>query len=241
MFFSTIIPTSNEEKYIGGILESLKNQTFKDFEVVIVDAGSKDDTKKKAYEFRKYFKHFKFILEKRKGISLARNTGAKASKGDILLFFDSDGVCDKDFLEKAAKQIRDRKLNTGGCYVRPITDRAVIKLFFLFYNFWIWLLQYFYPIMPGFCIFCDKKTFSKLNGFDETVILAEDFDLVKRSRKIGRFRVLKNMRINTSTRRFEEEGTWNLAMKYLRVFLYRIFVGEVRKDIFKYNMGYHRK
>ena len=241
MFFSVIIPTSNEEKYIGGILESLKNQTFKDFQVIIVDANSKDNTKKKAFEFRKYFKNFRFIIKKRKGISLARNVGAKKSKGDILAFFDSDGAFDKGFLGKAAEQIKKRKLNTTGCLVKPISNSALIKIFFLVYNFWLWLAQYFFPHMPGFCIFCDRKTFFKLKGFDETILLAEDFDFVNRSRRVGKFRVLKNLRINTSIRRFEEEGTWKLTGKYLLAFLYRIFVGEIRRDIFHYKIGYHEK
>lgn len=241
MLFSVIIPTSNEERYIGKILESLKNQTFKDFEVVIVDAGSKDKTKKKSYEFKKFFKNFKFIVEKKKGISRARNIGAKASKGDILLFLDSDGFVDKDFLEKALKQIKERKLNTTGCYVRPITKNISIKIYFTLYNSWAWLAQYFYPHMAGFCIFSDRETFFKLNGFDEKIILAEDMDFVNRSKKIGKFRVLKGLRINTSMRRFEEEGILKMGAKYLLILFYRLFVGEIKTDIFHYKMGYHRK
>ena len=238
---SIIVPTLNEERYICRILRSLKNQTFKDFEVIIVDADSKDKTKKKAYEFKKYFKNFKFIIEKRKGVSLARNVGAKAAKGDIFVFFDSDGTFDNNFLREAAKQIKERKINASGCYTKPITKTKAIKVFFVVYNFWIFLSQYFYPHMPGFCIFCDRKTFFKLNGFDETILLAEDFDLVNRSKKVGKFRVLRNLRIKSSMRRFEEEGTWKLAMKYLCVFFYRIFKGEVRSNIFNYQLGYHKK
>ncbi len=241
MFFSVIIPTSNEERYIGKILESLKNQTFKDFEVIIVDAGSKDNTKNIAYKFKKYFKHFKFIIEKRKGISLARNIGARVSKGDILVFLDSDGTFEKDFLRKAADQIKKRKLNVTGCLVNPISKDMTIKFYFLIYNLWLWIAQYFYPHMPGFCIFCDRKTFIKLKGFDESIVMAEDMDFVNRSKKIGKFRILKKVRINTSMRRFEEEGRLKMGIKYLLVLFYRIFVGEIRSDVFKYKMGYHKK
>lgn len=239
--FSIIIPTSNEEKYVGRILESLKKQTFKDFEVIIVDTGSKDNTKKKAFKFKKCFKNFKFIIEKKKGISRARNVGAKASKGDIIAFFDCDGRFGRDFLLKAEKQIKERKLNTSGCYIRPITKRAIIKIFFIIYNFWIWLSQYFYPHMPGFCIFSDRKTFLALNGFDETIKLAEDFDFVNRSKKVGKFRVLKKVRVESSMRRFEEEGIWKLGVKYIGAFFYRIFFGEIRTNIFNYKLGYHEK
>ncbi|MBU0628828.1 MAG: glycosyltransferase [Nanoarchaeota archaeon] len=241
MFFSVIIPTSNEQKYIGKLLNSLKKQTFKDFEVIIVDANSKDKTKSIAYKFKNCFKKFKFIVEKRKGVSLARNVGAKASKGDVLVFFDSDGETDPNFFEIAAKQIKKRKIDTSGCYVKPITQNIAIKQFFVLYNFWIFLSQYFYPHMPGFCIFCDRKTFFKLGGFDETILLAEDFDLVNRSKKVGKFRVLNKIRIKSSMRRFEEEGTWKLTTKYMNVFFYRIFKGEVRTDKFKYGLGYHKK
>lgn len=239
--FSVIIPTLNEEKHIANILENLKNQTFKDFEVIIIDADSKDNTKKNAHKFKKYFKKFRFIIEKRKGVGLARNIGARVSKGDILVFLDSDGTFERNFLKKAAEQIKRRKLNVTGCLVNPISKSKIIKFYFLIYNSWIWLSQYFYPHMPGFCIFCDRKTFFKLKGFDETILLAEDFDFVNRSKKVRKFRVLKNLRINSSMRRFEEEGTLKLTGKYLLVFFYRIFVGEVRSDIFHYKLGYHTK
>lgn len=241
MYYSIIIPTSNEEKYIGKLLKCLKNQTFKGFEVIIVDADSKDNTKLEALKYKKDFKRFKFIIDKVKGVGRARNVGAKEAKGDYFVFFDCDGSFDKDLLELAYIQIQRRKLNTTGCYVRPTTSNIFIKLFFIFYNFIIWLFQYFYPLMPGFCIFCDRKTFFKIKGFDEKILLAEDYDLVRRASKIGKFRVLKNLRINTSTRRFEEEGIIRLTTKYVIVFFYRIFVGEVKTDRFKYKLGYHEK
>lgn len=238
--FSVIIPTANEEKHIGNILQSLKNQTFKDFEIIIIDADSKDNTKKEAYKFKKYFKKFRFIIEKRKGISLARNVGAKASKGDVFVFLDSDGIVEKDFLKEAAEQIKRRKLNVTGCLVNPLSKKIIFKVYFLIYNAWLWISQYFYPHMPGFCIISDRETFFKLKGFDKKIKLAEDMDFVKRSKKVGKFRILRKVKINSSVRRFEEEGIFKMGLKYLAILFYRIFLGEIKSDIFNYKMGYRK-
>ena len=75
---SVIIPALNEEKYIGNVLDALRKQTFKDFEIIVVDGNSTDRTREIAK------KSAKVIIEKRPRIGLARNTGAKLAKADLL-------------------------------------------------------------------------------------------------------------------------------------------------------------
>ncbi|MFH0875476.1 MAG: glycosyltransferase family 2 protein, partial [archaeon] len=84
---SVIIPAYNEEKCITECLNSLKNQQFKDFELIVIDNNSKDSTSKIAKQYTK-----KVFLCKEQGISSARNFGAKKAKGKILCFIDADGI-----------------------------------------------------------------------------------------------------------------------------------------------------
>jgi len=98
MKFSIVIPAYNVEKYINECLASLMNQTYDNFEAIIVNDGSTDDTAKVA---EKYLKDTRFKCYKKKngGLSDARNFGVKKAKGDYLLFLDSDDYYDENLLK----------------------------------------------------------------------------------------------------------------------------------------------
>lgn len=98
---SIIIPAYNEEKYIERCLHSILNQSFKDFEVIMVDDGSTDATK---HIVRKY--PVLLLEQSHKGPGLARNLGAKNAKGKILVFVDADMEFDRNFLERLVAPIQ---------------------------------------------------------------------------------------------------------------------------------------
>lgn len=101
---SVIILTKNEEKNIGKCLSYLFNQTYKDFEVIVVDANSTDNTVKIAESYG-----VKIIKEEksRGGYGYARNLGIKASNGDLICFLDADiFLKDPKTLEKAIKNMK---------------------------------------------------------------------------------------------------------------------------------------
>ncbi len=104
MKVSVIIPAFNEEKDIKECLLSLEKQTLKDTEIIVVDDGSSDDTKKQVQKFP-----VKLLTQSHKGPGEARNLGAKNSKGDILVFVDADMTFDKNFLKKLIQPIIDGK------------------------------------------------------------------------------------------------------------------------------------
>lgn len=98
---SVIIPVYNEEKDIGKCIDSLGEQSLKDFEIIIVDDGSTDKTK----EIARKYKKVKLVYGEHKGTAFSRNLGVEKSDGDILIFVDADMTFDKDYLENLVKPI----------------------------------------------------------------------------------------------------------------------------------------
>jgi len=101
---SVIIPTYNRAHLIGRAIQSVLNQTYQDFEIIIVDDGSTDNTEEVIKEFQEQDKRVKYIKhDKNKGGSAARNTGIKTARGEYIAFQDSD---DEWFPEKLEKQMK---------------------------------------------------------------------------------------------------------------------------------------
>lgn len=175
---SVIIPTYNEASVILDCVDSLSKQTSTDFEVVIVDDGSTDDTPQKLAGYN-------VIHSKHLGAGAARNLGAKNSKGEILVFVDADMIFDKDFLKNL---------------VKPIEDGKVIGTFskeeFLENKNNIWAVCWNinrglpkdrmhgknYPDKQKVYRAILKKEFEKVGGFDEKAGYTDDWSL---SEKLG--------------------------------------------------------
>ena len=98
--FSIIIPVYNVEKYIKKCLDSVFSQTFKDFEVIIVNDGTKD----KSMDIVKNY-DAKVINQVNQGLSEARNNGVKQAKGEYILFVDSDDYINKNLLLELNKSL----------------------------------------------------------------------------------------------------------------------------------------
>jgi glycosyltransferase involved in cell wall biosynthesis len=105
MKISIIIPTYNEEKVLVDCIKSLGNQTYKDFEIIVVDDGSTDGTIKVLSELKTNNLKLKTIQSSHLGAGAARNMGAKHAEGDILVFVDADMTFDKAFLVNLTKSI----------------------------------------------------------------------------------------------------------------------------------------
>ncbi len=118
--FSIVIPVYNVERYLKRTLDSVFNQTYQDFEVIVVNDGCTD----KSMNIAKKYK-VKIIDNQRVGVSEARNIGAKQASGEYLLFLDSDDYWDKKLLEKINKSL-DNKPDLVRFQVRTVTDKNEI-------------------------------------------------------------------------------------------------------------------
>jgi len=230
---SIIIPAFNEEGYLPRLLESIKKQAYKNYEIIVADANSKDKT-------RQIAKRYGCRIVKGGMPAVGRNNAAKAAKGDILLFLDADIQFDKNFLKNTIKEFEERNLNVAGCYIRPLGNNIIDKIFFEIFNLWIFITQFFYPNASGSGIFCKKWLHKKVQGFDETIKLSEDMDYVKKCSRYGKFRILRTAKSYVSMRRFEKEGRFKVGLKLFLSALYRLFFGEIRSDVFKYNLRYKK-
>jgi glycosyltransferase involved in cell wall biosynthesis len=221
---SVIIPTLNEEKYIGVLLGALIEQTWQDFEVVVVDGGSVDKTGEVAREVMKDTGiDFRFVQDGEKGVSKQRNTGADLARHERLLFLDADVYLEPDFLEKTLEEMGKRRLVLATCEFEPLSTRVDDKLIYSFACAYVKTLQFIEPVSLGWCIFSTKKVHEAIGGFDESRHVGEDYDYVARASKKGFYlKVLKRGKVYTSVRRLEEEG----RLKY--------YISSVKREVLRF-------
>lgn len=112
---SVIIPTYNRAHLVSRAIESVLNQTYQDFEIIVVDDGSMDDTEEIVRSFKneriRYIRH-----DKNKGEAAARNTGIKAAEGEYIAFQDSDDEWIPEKLEKQTKVFEGASSRLGIVY-----------------------------------------------------------------------------------------------------------------------------
>lgn len=102
--FSIITPCFNKAQFLAETLDSVLNQTCHDWECIIIDDGSTDNTKQIADMYTGKDCRFKYIYQTNQGVSAARNNAIKASSGQYILPLDADDKIDATYLEKALKQ-----------------------------------------------------------------------------------------------------------------------------------------
>ncbi|MFC1780413.1 glycosyltransferase family A protein [Patescibacteria group bacterium] len=217
MRFSIIIPTLNEENYISRILESLQKQSFHNFDTVIVDNGSSDNTVNIINKL-KYKCNFPIQLVhcKKIGISYARNFGVKYTKGKYIVFFDADGYVHKNWLKNASEYLeKNSKVKALMGFYIYYPARNMFK--FLFYNSYLFIQVCYLlinKILIGRCIFIgnnmviEKEAFQKAGMFThrihEDIIFSGKFFKTYPSRIASKYRF--NQLICYSPRRFEKHG-----------------------------------
>lgn len=175
---SVIIPVYNGVQYIKGAVESVLNQTFKDFEIIVIDDGSTDDTKIVLKEWVQEGR-IKYIYQKNKGLSSARNTGITHAQGRYLKFLDCDDVLYSKQLELQVEHLKNKPEN-----VISVTDFELEFESKTKKKVKIWLgnqnqLSRFIEAnpCPVHTILISRDLITKMDGFTEELLSQEDTDL----------------------------------------------------------------
>src|ERR1043165_3801173 len=140
-FFSIVIPTLNEERYLPQLLLDLSRQTFRNFEVTVVDARSEDQTILTARQFQNRFEHFRILESDKRNVSHQRNMGAQTAWADWIIFFDADNRLPKDFLQRIRILVEEREPDLLSSWFKPDSEDLSYRIIALLSNITIALRQ----------------------------------------------------------------------------------------------------
>ena len=170
---SVVITTKNEEKNIENCLRSIREQTFTDIEIIVVDNFSEDQTTEvaKQYAAKVYFKGNER--------SAQRNYGAMVASGKYLLYLDADMILSPSLIEECVE-----KFECADVDALYIPEKIVGK------GFWIKVRDFERSFYTGTVIdavrFLKRQLFLKVGGFDEALVGPEDWDFDRKIRQVGR-------------------------------------------------------
>ena len=174
---SIIIPCYNVAEFLRETLDCVIEQSYSNWECIIVDDGSSDSTADIAAEYTNKDSRFKYIYQANKGLAGARNVGIKSSFGKYILPLDGDDLINESYIEKA---------------VKILEEKADVKVVYAFARFFgstkinLWRLRdYSYSqLLLGNMIFCSciyrRSDYDRVNGYDETMPVYEDWDFLIR-------------------------------------------------------------
>ena len=175
MKISIIIPVYNASLTLKECLDAIFDSNFKDFEVIVVSDNSTDDSVKIAKQYQ-----CKIIeLTENKGPAFARNSGAKISKGDILIFIDSDVIINKGSLISVADNFLDKEINViQGIYSHEPTYKNLStqyqQSFYCYYS-WHANIKYTSSLITN-CFAIRKNIFNEVQGFNTNIKSATSED-----------------------------------------------------------------
>ena len=148
-----------------------------------------------------------------KGLGRARNTGARVANGELLLFLDADTLLEPGALSTIARQFTPRHA-AGTLKGVPDSPRLGYRLIYLLKNF-----THRTSLHQGSAgvILCWKSGFEAVGGFDETLEVMENSELIKRLRSLGKYRFVSGSAAVTSMRRYERAGAWRTVWLWIKL------------------------
>lgn len=186
MHFSVIIPLYNKAPYVAKAIQSVLAQTFADYELLIVDDGSKDESAQIAAQIIDGHDNCRLIKQENAGVSVARNNGVAASQGEYLCFLDADDWWEQTFLEEMAKFINE--FPEAGIYganytiVNETKHKTRVAKIGVEEGFEKGYINYckvyaktmYMPLWTG-AVCIPRKIFEEMQGFPKGIKLGEDF------------------------------------------------------------------
>lgn len=188
---SVVIPAYNEEKKISSCIKSVLDQSYNEYEIIVVDNNSSDKTKEIIHGFKN--KKLKYIFEKNRGRGAARNAGINNSTGEIIAMIDCDCVAPKDWLVKISRSIREENENIVMGFERNTKKGYIARqlqaeeMDFMKRHTKEDYIDHFSTQNSAF-----KSSFIKKFMFDSRFIAGEDIELYLRIKNHTKVRFLKN-------------------------------------------------
>jgi hypothetical protein len=182
---SVIIPTYNRTRYLSKAIDSVLSQTYKDYEIIVVDDGSTDNTKE---VLQKYMGKIKYLYQENKGIAAARNFGIRNSTGDFIGFLDNDDQWLPNKLEIQIKTLEKNSKLAFVCSASHVIDEQGSII-----DFWrVKSKESFENLFEGNFILCltvlmRRQCLDKIGGFDIAVSGSDDWDMWLRLSKSYQF------------------------------------------------------
>ncbi|MEM1540276.1 MAG: glycosyltransferase [Candidatus Bathyarchaeia archaeon] len=209
---SIIVTTLNEEHYIEDCLKSLRNQTYNNKEIIVVDSHSKDKTVDIA---KKYADK---ILIQNCIMPAGRNIGAREARGEILLFVDADVILFPNWIATVLPHLQER--NVIAAYGDLLPKERKLRAWLAFTKEELSNLILRKAETPcfgklGTAVAIKKEAFNKVGGYTEKHACGEDVDMSLRLREYGKIKYVRNAKGYVSMRRFEKSGYLKLSLLWL--------------------------
>lgn len=174
---SIIIPLYNKEKSIGVTIQSVLNQTHKEFELIIVDDGSTDNSARVVNKIKD--DRIRYFFQDNGGVSSARNIGVKMAQYDWILFLDADDTLESRCLEILSKPLEENcgiDISASRFFIGGGTSPQTLNTGYCFTGFvpnnYKWMFLNRYSLRTGCCLI--RKDLLKKFPFDETLYRFED-------------------------------------------------------------------
>lgn len=218
-FFSIIIPALNEARYLPKLLYDLTVQSYRDFEVIVVDGGSKDKTIELAKTYSAQLPKLTIITSSRAHVCTQRNLGAKHANGEVLIFCDADNRLPSYFLQGAKYRWESSNADLLSFWIKPDISNPKNDALASAINTLLELqnsLKPTYLLESLFAISSD--CFKTLGGFDESIDYAEGKSLIQKATKIGfKSKIVRDPSYQFSFRRFRKYGLLNVATRVAKM------------------------
>ncbi len=223
-FFSIIIPTLNEAATLPILLNDLLCQTWKDFEVIVVDANSKDKTAKKAEMFRFKLPHLQVIPSQQRNVAHQRNLGAKNATANWLIFMDADNRIPPCFLQGIKYRLELTHPDILSTWFQVDSTDAKDQAIATIVNLYIEIQKTTKKPSVLESMICFKKdTFLRLGGFDTSLTWGEGGELLERAAgKRLHLEVVRDPKYTYSLRRLRTQGTLKSTRNIARLELGRL-------------------
>jgi glycosyltransferase involved in cell wall biosynthesis len=239
---SIIIPALNEEKFLPHLLESLTQQTDRDFEVIVVDGKSKDKTVEKAKEFESKIHDLNVIVADHASLPYQRNLGTKEAKGNWFLFVDADSILLPYSIERIKSNIENnQEIKFFTTWNKPDTENVNDAILSNFYNLLFDGSKTLkLPVGSGPFTGVRRDIFQKVNGYDEEHPFLEDADFRNRIEKTGvHITIIHETLFVWSMRRMRKQGVMKIMQTYMKSIVPFVFFKTIPKGLKGYDMGGH--